>query len=67
MIDFLGRLSGQDRRERVRHIDDLLEWAGLLPFPIDRWAVAQIFREVEAHDRILACLIRYNRSNNPHT
>jgi ribosome-dependent ATPase len=40
MIDFFGRLSGQDRRERQRRIDDLFDGRGLLPFP-----VTLIFRE----------------------
>ncbi len=32
-VDFFGRLFGQDRRERKRRIDDLLERTGLAPFP----------------------------------
>ena len=32
-IDFFGRLFGQDRQERQRRIDDLLERTGLAPFP----------------------------------
>ncbi|MGE0232131.1 MAG: ribosome-associated ATPase/putative transporter RbbA [Flavobacteriaceae bacterium] len=36
-IDFFARLFGQDRRERDRRIDQLLESTGLAPFP-DRQA-----------------------------
>ena len=32
-VEFFGRLFGQDRQERKRRIDDLLERTGLAPFP----------------------------------